>query len=81
MTSSGSSGYAATDGAAYQRFIGRWTRRLADPLVAFARPLPEGPALDVGAGTGSVVAALRAAEPDRDVTGIDVAEPYLVFRP
>lgn len=79
MTSSGSGGYAATDGAAYQRFIGRWTGRLADPLVAFAGQLPAGPVLDVGTGTGSVVAALRQAEPGRDVTGIDVAEPYLAF--
>ncbi|MDH3663601.1 MAG: class I SAM-dependent methyltransferase [Alphaproteobacteria bacterium] len=79
MTPSGQSAYAATDGAAYQRFIGRWTRRLADPLIAFAGPLPEGPILDVGTGTGSVVAALRQAEPGRDVTGIDVAEPYLAY--
>ena len=79
MTSSGSGGYAATDGAAYQRFIGRWTRRLADPLVAFAGSLPKGPVLDVGTGTGSVVAALQQAEPSRNVTGIDVAEPYLAY--
>jgi SAM-dependent methyltransferase len=76
---SGSGGYAATDGAAYQRFIGRWTQRLADPLVAFAGPLPDGPVLDVGTGTGSAVAALRKAEPTRSVTGIDVAEPYLAY--
>ncbi len=74
-----SGGYAATDGSAYQRFIGRWTRRLADPLIAFAGPLPDGPVLDVGTGTGSVVAALRATEPARSVTGIDVAEPYLAY--
>lgn len=79
MTSSGSGGYAATDGAAYQRFIGRWTRRLADPLIAFALPLPDGPVLDVGAGTGSVAAALREADPARPITGIDVSEPYLDF--
>jgi SAM-dependent methyltransferase len=79
MTSGGQGSYAATDGAAYQRFIGRWTRRLADLLVAFAGPLPEGPILDIGTGTGSVVAALRQAEPDRDVIGIDVAEPYLAY--
>jgi SAM-dependent methyltransferase len=71
-------GYAATDGAAYERFIGRWTRRLADALVGFAG-LPDGPVLDVGCGTGSVVAALRAANPDREITGIDIAEPYLAF--
>ncbi len=79
MTPSGQSAYAATDGAAYQRFIGRWTRRLADPLIAFAGPLPDGPVLDVGTGTGSVVAALREADPSRKITGIDVAEPYLAF--
>ncbi|MGI9501526.1 MAG: class I SAM-dependent methyltransferase [Geminicoccaceae bacterium] len=79
MTSSGTSGYAATDGSAYQRFIGRWTRRLADPLIAFAGPLPDGPVLDVGTGTGSVVAALREADPSREIIGIDVAEPYLTF--
>jgi len=80
MTSSGQgSAYAATDGAAYQRFIGRWTRRLADPLIAFAGPLPDGPVLDVGTGTGSVAAALRQADPSRKIIGIDVAEPYLAF--
>lgn len=72
-------GYAATDGSAYQRFIGRWTRRLADPLIAFAGPLPDGPVLDVGTGTGSVVAALHQANPSRKITGIDVSEPYLDF--
>ena len=79
MASSGSGGYAATDGAAYQRFIGRWTRRLAGPLVAFAGPLPDGPVLDVGTGTGNVAAALRDAEPSRKITGIDVAGPYLAY--
>jgi len=79
MTPSGQSAYAATDGAAYQRFIGRWTRRLADPLIAFAGPMPDGPLLDVGTGTGSVIAGLRKAESTRSITGIDVAEPYLAF--
>ncbi|MEZ5930441.1 MAG: class I SAM-dependent methyltransferase [Alphaproteobacteria bacterium] len=79
MTASPSGGYAATDGAAYQRFIGRWTRRLADPLIAFVSPLPEGPVLDIGTGTGSVVAAVRASDPERAITGIDVADAYLDF--
>lgn len=73
-------GYSATDGAAYERFIGRWTRCLADAVVAFAAPLPDnGSVLDVGCGTGSVVAVLRAAYPQRQIVGIDVAEPYLAY--
>jgi SAM-dependent methyltransferase len=79
MTGSASGGNAATDGAAYQRFIGRWSGRLAEPLIAFAAPLTDGPLLDVGTGTGSVAAALRMAHPKREITGIDVAEPYLAF--
>ena len=79
MISGPQGGYAATDGAAYQRFIGRWTRRLAEPLVTFAAPLPDGPLLDVGTGTGSVAAALRQADSSRKITGIDVSEPYLDF--
>lgn len=78
MAEGQAAGYAATDGAAYERFIGRWTRRLGDALAAFAGP-PGGPVLDVGCGTGSVVAALRAADPGRAITGIDIAEPYLAF--
>ncbi|MGI9452888.1 MAG: class I SAM-dependent methyltransferase [Geminicoccaceae bacterium] len=80
MTPSGlGGGYTATNGAAYQCFIGRWTRRLADPLIAFAGPMPDGPVLDVGTGTGSLVAALRKSDPSRNVTGIDIAKPYLTF--
>ena len=71
--------YSATDGAAYERFIGRWSRRLADPVIAFAEPLPDGPLLDVGIGTGSVALALAERHPGRAITGADLSEPYLAF--
>lgn len=74
-----SSTYVATDGAAYERFIGRWTRLLADAVVPVAEPIPEGELLDVGCGTGSLARALRARYPGRAIVGIDVAEPYLQF--
>jgi len=72
-----SSSYQASDGAAYEGFIGRWSRRVADRIAEMVAPTAEGGLLDVGCGTGSMAAALRAAHPDRAVTGIDVAEPYL----
>ncbi|HEX2256095.1 MAG TPA: class I SAM-dependent methyltransferase [Afifellaceae bacterium] len=74
-----SSTYAATDGAAYDRFIGRWSRRLADAVAPLAEPLPDGALLDVGCGTGSMALALAERYPEREVVGIDVAEPYLRY--
>jgi SAM-dependent methyltransferase len=78
-TSSSSSTYAASDGAAYERFIGRWTRRLADRVVEETMPYADGPLLDVGCGTGSVAAALRARHAEREIVGIDTAQAYLDF--
>jgi len=78
-SSPASSTYAATDGAAYDRFIGRWSRRLAEAVAPLAEPLREGSLLDVGCGTGSMALALVGRYPERDVVGIDVAEPYLEY--
>lgn len=75
-----SSTYVADDGAAYERFIGRWTRRLGDAVLDAVAPLPlDGPWLDVGCGTGSLAAAMRARDEERAIVGVDVAEPYLAF--
>lgn len=69
-------GYQATDAGAYDRFIGRWTARLADAIAAQV-PLPDGACLDVGCGTGNMIAALRSADARRKLVGIDLAQPYL----
>ena len=68
----------ATDGAAYERFLGRWTRRLAPLFCDFARLPPAGPALEVGCGTGSLALAL-AAKRGQPVSAIDIAEPYIAY--
>ena len=52
------SSYRADDGAAYERFLGRWSRLLAGPFVDFAKPREEGGVLDIGCGTGSVALVL-----------------------
>lgn len=77
--SGASSSYQASDGAAYERFIGRWSRRVADRLAADVTVPPDGPLLDVGCGTGSVTAALRARHPGRRIVGVDVSDAYLAF--
>jgi len=69
------SAYSASDGAAYQVFLGRWTRALGQKMVEFAR-FPAGRLLDVGCGTGSLAAAMASRG---ETVGVDVALPYVTF--
>jgi SAM-dependent methyltransferase len=71
--------YRADDGAAYERFLGRWTGRLARALIDFAKLPVAGPLLDVGCGTGSVALELSRCFPGRTICGVDVSAEYLAF--
>jgi SAM-dependent methyltransferase len=72
-------GYHASDGAAYEWFLGRWTQRLAEPFIRFADLPPDGDVLEVGCGTGSVALALARLRTAGRVAAIDRAEPYIDF--
>jgi SAM-dependent methyltransferase len=71
--------YDASDGAAYERFLGRWTKRLAPLFVEFARLPPDGDILDVGCGTGNLALSLAQARSSGRIVGVDLAEPYLAY--
>lgn len=75
----GGSSYHATDGAAYERFLGRWSRQLAAPLLEFAEFTGDGCLLDVGCATGSVANAMTGKWPARRIVGADIAAPYVAF--
>jgi SAM-dependent methyltransferase len=79
MTSTPSSTYHASDGAAYERFLGRWSRLLAGPFAEFARPADRGRVLDVGCGTGSLALTLAEHRAAGQVAGIDISAPYIAF--
>lgn len=67
--------FAATDPDIYERFMGRWSARIADPFLTFAGVGSGQRVLDVGCGTGTISLAL--AQRGCTVVGVDASKPYL----
>src|SRR5262245_60751005 len=66
-------------GDAYERFMGRWSRRLAPQLVEFAGVRDGQGVLDVGSGTGPLTDAIALAAPSSRIVGIDPAAAFVAF--
>ncbi len=58
---------------AYERWMGRWSARLAPLFVRFAGLGSPGRYLDVGAGTGVLARAIADEFGDAEVVGIEPA--------
>ena len=71
--------YTATDAAAYERLMGRWSGRLAELLIDFAGIASGDRVLDVGCGTGSLALALAGRAEPAAIVGIDIAAPYIAY--
>jgi len=61
----------------YEQFMGRWSRRLARLLVAWASVEDQDSVLDVGSGTGALAFTLAEAIPSARVTGVDPSKAYV----
>jgi SAM-dependent methyltransferase len=66
-------------GDAYERFMGRWSRKIALAFVQFAKVQSGDSVLDVGSGTGAVTAAVAAVSPSSRIVGIDPAVGFVAF--
>jgi ubiquinone/menaquinone biosynthesis C-methylase UbiE len=65
--------------AGYERFMGRWSRLLAPPYIAFAGVKNGDRVLDVGSGTGSLAATVEASMPASEVVGVDPSEGFIAY--
>lgn len=68
-----------SEAQAYERFMGRWSRRLAPRLVQFAGVADGQAMLDVGSGTGALAAAMADAAPTSRIVGIDPSATYVAL--
>jgi SAM-dependent methyltransferase len=66
-------------GEAYDRFMGRWSQRLATAFVEFAGVEAGDRVLDVGLGTGSLTNAVLERSSTTRVVGIDPSAEYVNF--
>jgi len=70
--------FVASDPDGYERYMGRWSRRVAPLFVEWAGINRGQRVLDLGCGTGSLTQALVQAQASA-VTGLDASAPYLDF--
>ena len=68
-----------TTGAAYEPFVGRWSRLVAREFLAWLAVPPGGHWLDVGSGTGALSQVILETADPRAVKGIDRSEGFVAF--
>jgi SAM-dependent methyltransferase len=66
-----------SEAEAYERFMGRWSRRLAPPFLNFAGLKDGDRVLDVGSGTGALALVVLEDAPASRVVGIDLSPAYV----
>jgi ubiquinone/menaquinone biosynthesis C-methylase UbiE len=74
-----SSTFSAADGDGYERVMGRWSRRLAEPFLDFVGTAGGERILDVGCGTGHLACAVAAQIKSGDVQAIDLSPAYIGY--
>lgn len=67
------------DGAAYEEFMGTWSRLAGDDFLGWLAPPPQWRWADVGCGNGAFTELLFDRCAPTSVDGIDPSEPQLAF--
>jgi SAM-dependent methyltransferase len=66
-------------GAAYEPYVGRWSRLVAREFLAWLAIPPSARWLDVGCGTGALSQTILDVASPREIRGIDPSEEYITF--
>lgn len=66
-------------GAAYEPYVGRWSRLVAREVIAWLALPPGRRWLDGGCGTGAVTETILAAAAPTTATGVDSSAAYLAY--
>ena len=66
-------------GAAYEPYVGRWSRLVAREFVAWLAIPQDARWLDIGCGTGALSQSILDVAAPRQITGIDPSEGYITF--
>ncbi len=64
-------------GSPYERYVGRWSRRVAPPFLSWLNIAPGQRWLDVGCGTGALCAAVLDHCAPESVAGVEPSEGFL----
>jgi SAM-dependent methyltransferase len=72
-----SSTFHARSPAAYEAFMGRWSRRICGPFIEFSGSKAGESIIDVGCGTGSLTRVLADAVRPERIVGVDLSDVYL----
>ena len=73
----GLTGGATADGDGYDRMMGRFSERLAEPFLDFAGVADGERVIDVGCGTGKLAFAVARRCPAARITGVDFSPKYV----
>ena len=66
-------------GAAYEPYVGRWSRIVASRLLSWLDVAPDGRWVDVGCGTGALTRAVLEEREPREVIGVDPSATFLAY--
>jgi len=64
-------------GDAYEVFMGRWSRRIAEKFILWLGPEPQNSWLDVGCGTGALATAISSLSDPSLIVACDPSETFI----